>query len=106
MEALLSTFYKKEKLPRKEALEAEAIPSNTQWCNDTHQPCTHCQQPLAADTEQYPMVYRLPPMFVTQWLSALPTALAVRPADMQKPRLKAAVFATRKEERKNEKDGR
>ena len=33
-------------------------------------------------------------------------ALAVRPADMQKPRLKAAVFATRKEERKNEKDGR
>ena len=63
------------------------IPSGAQWCNDTHQPCTRCQQPLAADTEQHPMVYRLPPVIVTHWLSALPTALAVRPADMQKPRL-------------------
>ena len=48
------------------------------------------------------MMYRLP-LRVRNALAGRPEA---RIADMQKPRLKAAVFATRKEERKNEKDGR
>ena len=53
--------------------------------------------------------YRAIPNGVTT-TSHVCNALAVGPADriadMQKPRLYAAVFATRKEERKNEKDGR
>ena len=32
---------------------------------------THCPQPLAADTEQYPMAWRLPPSLRTHWLRVL-----------------------------------
>lgn len=31
------------------------IPSTPNSVSITTQPCTHCPQPLAADTEQYPM---------------------------------------------------